>query len=97
MSLDGVSIMLLRYFQLVFLRISGFISYSLKLPCNLSLGIIMFFLFPLTECRVFDHSRHEDIASSCTATKFNCVEDGRDFRGTSKGIVAIYHISFVFF
>lgn len=57
----------------------------------------MFILFPLTECRVFDHSRHEDIASSCTATKFNCVEDGQDFRGTSKGIVAIYHISFLFF
>lgn len=57
----------------------------------------MFILFPLTECCVFDHPRHEDVASSCTATKFNCVEDGRDFRGTSKGMVAFYHVPFVFF
>lgn len=64
---------------------------------QLKSGDINVILFPLTECRIFDHSRHEDIASSCTATKFNCVEDGRDFRGTSKGIVAIYHISFLFF
>lgn len=63
---------------------------------QLKSGDINVILFPLTECRIFDHSRHEDIASSCTATKFNCVEDGRDFRGTSKGIVAIYHIAFVF-
>lgn len=64
---------------------------------QLKSGDINVILFPLTECRIFDHSRHEDIASSCTATKFNCVEDGQDFRGTSKGIVAIYHISFLFF
>lgn len=36
-----------------------------------------------TECSVSDNSRHEDTASSCTATEQNSIEDGRSFRGTS--------------
>ncbi|KAJ9682546.1 hypothetical protein PVL29_018464 [Vitis rotundifolia] len=35
------------------------------------------------ECHISDHPWHEGTASSCTATKFNSVEDCRDFRGPS--------------
>lgn len=59
-------------------------SLFLKLTMHLVLTPLWcfnFFLF--VECRVSDHPRHEDTASSCTAAKFNWIEDGRGFRGTS--------------
>lgn len=46
----------------------------------------MTFSLLLSECCVSYPTRYEDPASSCTATEFHGLEDGRNFRGTSQGI-----------